>query len=72
MWVTGCHVPYGKISIKLLKNKKKLLPWDVMPLNDKELHLSITSGQENNGFLLLFEPLFSLEEASSPFSGSFL
>ena len=43
-----------------------------MPLNDKELHLSITSGHENNGFLLLFEPLLSLEEASSPFSGSFL
>ena len=37
-WVTGCHVPYGKISIKLFKNKKKLLPWGVMSLNDKELH----------------------------------
>ena len=48
MWVTGCHVPYGKISIKLFQNGYKLSPWDVMPLNDKELHLSITSGQENN------------------------
>ena len=25
-----------------------------MPLNDKDLHLSTTSGQENNGFQLSF------------------
>ena len=34
MWVTGCHVPYNKTSIKLLKTKKKLLPWGVMPFTD--------------------------------------
>ena len=32
MWVTGSHVPYGKISIKPLKNKKELSPWGVMHL----------------------------------------
>ena len=35
-----------------------------MPLNVRELHLSTTSGQENNGFLLCFGPLLWLEEAS--------
>ena len=34
MWVTGSHVPYGKISIKPLKNKKELTPWGVMPFTD--------------------------------------
>ena len=34
MWVTGIHVPYGKISIKPLYNKKKLSPWGVMPFTD--------------------------------------
>ena len=54
MWVTGIHVPYGKILIKPLKNKKELSPWGVMPLNDKDLTSSITSGQENNAFQLCF------------------
>ena len=26
MWVTGCQLPYDKISIKLFKNKYKLSP----------------------------------------------
>ena len=34
MWVTGCIVPYVKLLIKLLKIKKKLLPWGVMPFTD--------------------------------------
>ena len=54
MWVTGSHVPYGKISIKPLKNKKELSPWGVMRLNDKDLTSSTTSGQENNAFQLCF------------------
>ena len=34
MWVTGSHVPIDKKSIKLLKIKKELLPWGVMPFTD--------------------------------------
>ena len=47
-------------------------PQDVMPLNDKDLTSSTTSGQENNAFQLCFKPLFPTEEASPPFSGRFL
>ena len=72
MWVTGSHVPYGKISIKPLKNKKELSPWDVMPFTDWELHPSITLGQENNRFPLFFEPQILLREAPPPVNGSFL
>ena len=54
MWVIGCHVPYVKLLIKLLKIKKKLLPWAVMPFTDWELHSSSTLGPENNRFPLLY------------------
>ena len=48
MWMTGCHALYDKMSIKLLKNKKKLFPRGVMPLNDQELHPSSTCGWKNH------------------------
>ena len=72
MWVIGCHVPVDKKSIKLLKKKKKLLPWGVMPITDWELHSSSTLVPENNRFPLLYEPLILPEEASPPVNGSFL
>ena len=30
------------------------MPWDIVPLNDKDLTSSTTSGQENNAFQLCF------------------
>ena len=39
---------------------------------DCRLYTSTTLGKENDGFLLLFEPLNLIREASPPFSGSFL
>ena len=41
-----------------------------MPFTDKELHPSITLGQENNRFPLFFEPQILLREASPPVNGS--
>ena len=70
--MTGSHEPYGKKFIKPLKNTNGMRPQDVMPLNDKDLTPSTTSGQENNAFQLCFKPMFPIEEASPQFSGRFL
>ena len=40
------------------------MPWDIVPLNGKDLTSSTTSGQENNAFQLCFWPLFPTREAS--------
>ena len=40
------------------------MPWDIVPLNDKDLTSSTTSGQENNRFQLFLWPLILTRKAS--------
>ena len=56
--------------VKLVKKYYFYYWWGIMPFTDKELHPSITLGQENNRFPLFFEPQILLREASPQVNGS--